>query len=109
VKAEYVSPLLAHATLEPMNFTADYKNGKILLIGPTQFQQGAEGSVAAALGIKPEDITLKTTFLGGGFGRRLELDFIVQAAQISKAVGKPVKLLWSREDDTTHDFYRPMA
>jgi isoquinoline 1-oxidoreductase beta subunit len=65
--------------------------------------------VAAALGIKPEDITLKTTFLGGGFGRRLELDFIVQAAQISKAVGKPVKLLWSREDDTTHDFYRPMA
>ncbi|WP_411877639.1 molybdopterin cofactor-binding domain-containing protein [Polaromonas sp. YR568] len=109
LKAEYVSPLLAHATLEPMNFTADYKNGKCLLIGPTQFQQGAEGGVAAALGIKPEDITLKTTFLGGGFGRRLEVDFIVQAAQISKAVGKPVKLLWSREDDTTHDFYRPMA
>ena len=109
IKAEYVSPLLAHATLEPQNFTADYKNGKCLLIGPTQFQQGAEGGVAAALGIKPEDITLKTTFLGGGFGRRLEVDFIVQAAQISKAVGKPVKLLWSREDDTTHDFYRPMA
>ena len=109
VKAEYVSPLLAHATLEPQNFTADYKNGKCLLIGPTQFQQGAEGGVAAALGIKPEDITLKTTFLGGGFGRRLEVDFIIQAAQISKAVGKPVKLLWSREDDTTHDFYRPMA
>ena len=109
LKAEYVSPLLAHATLEPQNFTADYKNGKCLLIGPTQFQQGAEGGVAAALGIKPEDITLKTTFLGGGFGRRLEVDFIIQAAQISKAVGKPVKLLWSREDDTTHDFYRPMA
>ncbi len=109
VTAEYVSPLLAHATLEPQNFTASYKDGKCLLIGPTQFQQGAEGNVAAALGIKPEDITLKTTFLGGGFGRRLEVDFIVQAAQISKAVGKPVKLLWSREDDTTHDFYRPMA
>jgi isoquinoline 1-oxidoreductase subunit beta len=109
VKAEYVSPLLAHATLEPQNFTADFKNGKCLLVGPTQFQQGAEGGVAAALGIKPEDITLRTTFLGGGFGRRLETDFIVQAAQISKAVGKPVKLLWSREDDTTHDFYRPMA
>ena len=109
VKAEYVSPLLAHATLEPQNFTADYQNGKCLLIGPTQFQQGAEGGVAAALGIKPEDITLRTTFLGGGFGRRLELDFIIQAAQISKAVGKPVKLLWSREDDTKHDFYRPMA
>ncbi len=109
LQAEYVSPMLAHATLEPMNFTADYRDGKILLIGPTQFQQGAQGAVAAALGIKPEDITLKTTFLGGGFGRRLELDFIVQAAQISKAVGKPVKLLWTREDDTTHDFYRPMA
>ena len=109
LKAEYVSPLLAHATLEPQNFTAHYKDGKCLLIGPTQFQQGAEGGVAAALGIKPEDITLKTTFLGGGFGRRLEVDFVVQAAQISKAVGKPVKLLWSREDDTTHDFYRPMA
>jgi isoquinoline 1-oxidoreductase beta subunit len=109
VKAEYQSQLLAHATMEPMNFTADFHDGKCLLVGPTQFQQGAQGATAAALGIKPEDITLRTTFLGGGFGRRLELDFIVQAAQISKAVGKPVKLLWSREDDTTHDFYRPMA
>jgi isoquinoline 1-oxidoreductase beta subunit len=109
VKAEYRMPLVAHAALEPMNFTASFADGKLLLIGPTQFQQGAQGATAAALGIKPEDITLKTTFLGGGFGRRLELDFIVQAAQISKAVGKPVKLLWTREDDTTHDFYRPMA
>jgi isoquinoline 1-oxidoreductase beta subunit len=109
MKVEYQSQLLAHATMEPMNFTADFRDGKCLLVGPTQFQQGAQGATAAALGIKPEDITLKTTFLGGGFGRRLELDFIVQAAQISKAVGKPVKLLWTREDDTTHDFYRPMA
>jgi len=109
LKVEYRSPMLAHATMEPQNFTAHYDNGKVLLVGPTQFQQGAVGNVAAALGVKPEDITLKTTFLGGGFGRRLELDFIVQAAQISKAVGKPVKLLWSREDDTTHDFYRPLA
>jgi isoquinoline 1-oxidoreductase beta subunit len=109
ITAEYESQLLAHAAMEPMNFTADVRDGKCVLIGPTQFQQGAQGAVAAALGIKPEDISLKTTFLGGGFGRRLELDFIVQAAQISKAVGKPVKLVWSREDDTTHDFYRPMA
>ena len=107
--AEYQSQLLAHATLEPQNFTADYKNGKCLVIGPTQFQQGAQGEVAKALGLKPEDITVQTTFIGGGFGRRLDIDFIVQAAQISKAVGKPVKLLWSREDDTKHDFYRPMA
>jgi isoquinoline 1-oxidoreductase beta subunit len=109
VEAQYVTPMQAHATLEPMNFTADYKDGKCLLVGPTQFQQGGQGAVAATLGIKPEDVTLQTTFLGGGFGRRLEVDYIVQAAQISKAVGKPVKLLWSREDDTTHDFYRPIG
>ena len=109
VKAEYVSPLLAHATMEPMNFTAHYSNGKIALIGPTQWQDGGQGAVAQALGMKPEDVTLRTTFLGGGFGRRIDLDFIVQAAQISKAVNKPVKLLWSREDDMTHDFYRPMS
>jgi isoquinoline 1-oxidoreductase beta subunit len=109
LSAEYWSPLLAHATMEPQNFTASYKDGKCLVIGPAQFQQGAQGNVANAIGLKPEDVTVKTTFLGGGFGRRLEYDFAVQAAEISKAVGKPVKLVWTREDDTTHDFYRPMA
>lgn len=109
LQAEYWSPLLAHATMEPQNFTAHYKDGKCLVIGPAQFQQGTQGNVANAVGLKPEDVTVKTTFLGGGFGRRLEYDFAVQAAEISKAVGKPVKLLWTREDDTTHDFYRPMA
>ena len=109
VEAEYIIPMQAHAPLEPMNFTAHVQGNKALLIGPTQFQQGAQGAVAGALGMKPEDVTLQTTFLGGGFGRRLELDFIVQAAQISKAVNKPVKLLWTREDDMTHDFYRPVG
>ena len=109
VEAEYVQPLQAHVPLEPMNFTAHVNGDNILLVGPTQFQQGAQGAVAAALGVKPEAITLKTTYLGGGFGRRLELDFIVQAAQISKAVNKPIKLVWTREDDFTHDFYRPVA
>jgi isoquinoline 1-oxidoreductase subunit beta len=109
ITAEYVTPLQAHAPMEPMNFTASFKDGKVLAIGPTQFQQGAAGAIAASLGVKPEDITLQTTFLGGGFGRRLELDFVSQAAQISKAVGRPVKLLWSREDDMTHDFYRPVG
>ena len=107
VEAEYVSPMQSHSPLEPMNFTAHVQGDKILLIGPTQFQQGAQGAVAAALKAKPEDITLKTTYLGGGFGRRLELDFVVQAAEISKAVGKPVKLLWTREEDMMHDYYRP--
>jgi isoquinoline 1-oxidoreductase subunit beta len=109
ITAEYVTPLQAHAPMEPMNFTASFKDGKVLAIGPTQFQQGAQGAIAATLGVKPEDITLRTTFLGGGFGRRLELDFITQAAQISKMVGRPVKLVWSREDDMTHDFYRPVG
>ena len=109
VEAEYVTPLQAHVPMEPMNFTASFKDGKVLAIGPTQFQEGAAGAIAATLGVKPEDITLQTTFLGGGFGRRLELDFIAQAAQVSKAVGRPVKVLWTREDDTTHDFYRPIG
>jgi isoquinoline 1-oxidoreductase beta subunit len=109
IEAEYVSPMQSHSPLEPMNFTAHVQGNKVLLIGPTQFQQGAQGAVAAALNVKPEDITLKTTYLGGGFGRRLELDFIVQAAEISKAVNKPVKLLWTREEDMTHDYYRPVG
>ena len=109
VRAEYVSQLLSHSPLEPMNFTASYANGKMLLIGPTQWQDGAQGAVAKAIAMKPEDVAVQTTFLGGGFGRRIDLDFIVQAAQISKAVGKPVKLVWSREDDMTHDFYRPQS
>ncbi|MFM7698946.1 MAG: molybdopterin cofactor-binding domain-containing protein [Limnohabitans sp.] len=109
LSASYVTPLQSHSPLEPMNFTAHVSGGKALLIGPTQFQQGAQGAAAAALGMKPEDVDVRTTFLGGGFGRRIELDFVVQAAQISKAVRLPVKLVWSREDDMTHDFYRPMG
>ncbi len=109
VRAEYISQLLSHSPLEPMNFTAHVNNGKVMLIGPTQWQDGGQGQVAKALGVKTEDVSLETTFLGGGFGRRIDIDYIVQAAQIAKAVGKPVKLVWSREDDMTHDFYRPQA
>lgn len=109
LSATYITPLQSHSPLEPMNFTAHVTGGKARLIGPTQFQQGAQGAAAAALGMKPEDVSVETTFLGGGFGRRIELDFVVQAAQISKAVKLPVKLIWSREDDMTHDFYRPVG
>jgi isoquinoline 1-oxidoreductase beta subunit len=109
IRAEYVSQLLSRSPLEPMNFTAHYDNGRVHLIGPTQWQDTAQSAVATAVGVKPENVTLETTFLGGGFGRRIDVDYVVQAAQISKAVGKPVKLLWSREDDMTHDFYRPQA
>jgi isoquinoline 1-oxidoreductase beta subunit len=107
IKANYTTPLMAHQPLEPMNMIADVKGDKCELTGPTQFQQGAQGTAAAVLGIKPENVSVRTTYLGGGFGRRIELDFISQAVQVSKAVGRPVKVLWSREDDMKHDFYRP--
>jgi isoquinoline 1-oxidoreductase subunit beta len=109
VKAEYTQPLLSHSPLEPMNFTAHYHDGKVDLIGPTQWQDASQTVVAKVLDVKPENVTLRTTFLGGGFGRRIDIDYIIQAAQISKAVNRPVKLLWTREDDMTHDFYRPQS
>ncbi|MGJ7510961.1 molybdopterin cofactor-binding domain-containing protein [Variovorax sp. GT1P44] len=109
VKAEYTMPLLSHSPLEPMNFTAHVHEDKVDLIGPTQWQDAAQATVAKVLDVKPENVTLQTTFLGGGFGRRIDIDYIIQAAQISKAVNKPVKLLWTREDDMTHDFYRPQS
>jgi isoquinoline 1-oxidoreductase beta subunit len=107
IDAEYTAGYNAHATMEPMNFTADVRADGCLLVGPTQFQQLAVGVIAGMLNLKPEQVTVKTTFLGGGFGRRIDIDFIVQAVEISKAAGMPVKLIWSREDDMTHDFYRP--
>ena len=109
VRAEYITQNATHSPLEPMNFTAHFSNGSIDLIGPTQWPDAAQGAVAKVLGIDPGKVSVETTFLGGGFGRRIDIDFIIQAAQISKAVNRPVKLLWTREDDMTHDFYRPMA
>ena len=109
VRAEYITQNVTHSPLEPMNFTAHYDNGKVSLIGPTQWPDAAQGAVAKILDVKPENVSVETTFLGGGFGRRIDIDFIIQAAQISKAVNRPVKLLWTREDDMTHDFYRPLG
>jgi isoquinoline 1-oxidoreductase subunit beta len=109
LEAAYDLPYTAHVTMEPMNFIADVRADSCVLTGPTQFQQLAQGMVAGLLKMKPEQVTVRTTFLGGGFGRRVEVDFVVQAAEISKAVGRPVKLIWSREDDMTHDVYRPAA
>ena len=109
VKAEYQLPLLAHATLEPQNCTADVRADGCDIYVPTQIQQVAQAAAASAAGLKPAQVRVHTTFLGGGFGRRLEVDFVPAAVEASKAVGKPVKLLWTREDDTTHDVYRPPA
>jgi isoquinoline 1-oxidoreductase beta subunit len=93
--------------MEPMNTTADVRADKAIIITPTQFQQLVPHVVAGATGLKPEQVEVHTTFLGGGFGRRVEVDYTIDAAEISKAVGAPVKMVWSREDDMTHDSYRP--
>jgi isoquinoline 1-oxidoreductase subunit beta len=109
LKAEYYTQHMAHQPLEPMNMVAIVSGDKCELIGPTQFQQGAQGFAAAAIGLKPENVSVRTTYLGGGFGRRIVTDFVVQAAELSKASGRPVKVLWSREDDMKNDWYRPQS
>lgn len=108
-RAQFWSHPLAHATLEPMNFTAHWDGLQLKLIGPTQFPDRAQWAVAKALQLAPEQISVATTFIGCGLGRRVETDVEVQAAKIAYAVGKPVKLIWSREQDLTHDYYRPIA
>jgi len=109
VNAVYELPMLAHATLEPQNCTADVRDGECHVYAPTQVQQFAQAAAATASGLPPEKVFIHTTFLGGGYGRRLETDFIGAAVEASKAVSKPVKVVWTREDDTTHDYYRPPA
>jgi isoquinoline 1-oxidoreductase beta subunit len=109
IRAEYELPLLAHATLEPQNCTADVRADGADIYVPTQVQQIAQAAAAKAAGLDAAKVRVHTTFLGGGFGRRLEVDFIPAAVEASKAVRKPVKLIWTREDDMTHDAYRPPA
>jgi len=105
--AVYELPLLAHATMEPMNCTADVRANSCDLYVGTQAQQLAQAAAAEAAGLKADQVNVHTTLLGGGFGRRLDVDFVPAAVAASKAIGAPVKLIWTREDDMTHDLYRP--
>ncbi len=107
VEAAYSYPFLAHINLEPQNCTAHFADGKVTLWAPTQNPGPGAKLVSAALGIPESNVTVNMTRVGGGFGRRLRSDFMAEAAWIARRVGAPVKLLWTREDDIQHDFYRP--
>jgi isoquinoline 1-oxidoreductase beta subunit len=109
VEVVYETPFLAHATMEPMNATAHVRPDGVDIWAPTQFQTGAHQLGASIGGVALEQVKVHTTYLGGGFGRRFELDFIQEALETSKAVGAPVKIIWSREDDVRHEWYRPAS
>jgi len=110
VEAEYRAPFLAHATMEPMNCTAQVADGKVEVWAPSQNAEATLAVAAKAAGVDPKQVEVHITMLGGGFGRRGAVqDFVRQAVTIAKAAGKPVKLLWSREEDMRHDFYRPVS
>ena len=107
VEAVYEVPFLHHATMEPMSCTAHVRSDGCDVWVPTQNQTRAQEVAAELTGLPKEQVRVHTTFLGGGFGRRLEPDFVSEAVRVSKAAGAPVKVIWSREDDVQHGFYRP--
>jgi len=107
IDCTYALPYLSHATMEPMNCTAFVQTDRCDIWVPTQNQTGTLMTAQKITGLKPEQIHIHTTYLGGGFGRRFEQDFVEEAVQISKAVAKPVKVIWTREDDFRHDYFRP--
>jgi isoquinoline 1-oxidoreductase beta subunit len=108
-EAEYYVPLLAHAPMEPPACVAEFKDGKVVAHAATQNPQAVQETVAAALGIDKKDVTCHVTLLGGGFGRKSKPDYVVEAVLLSKKLGKPVKIVWSREDDLRFDYFHSVA
>lgn len=110
VDAQYEFPYLSHAMMEPLNCSVRLSPGSVEIWAGTQFQTGDQMAAAKIAGVKPEQVTLHTTFLGGGFGRRANPvnDFVAEAVHVAKAAGVPVKVVWTREDDMQGGFYRPM-
>jgi isoquinoline 1-oxidoreductase subunit beta len=109
ITAEYQLPFMAHAPMEPGNCTAHYQGSRCELWAPTQVPQDCRDSVAQAIGLDPDQVTVNVTLMGGGFGRRLEHDYAVEAALVSKAINAPVKVIWTREDDMRCSTYRPAS
>jgi isoquinoline 1-oxidoreductase beta subunit len=109
INTVYEFPYLAHAPMEPQNCTAHVRDGRAELWAPTQVPQDIQEAVSKALSIEMGNVLVHITYLGGGFGRRLQEDYALEAALVSKAIGGPVKVMWSREDDTQHDYYRPAS
>ncbi len=109
IEAEYYAPHLAHVSMEPPVAVAEYRDGKVLAWAPTQNPQAVQETIAGVLGIKKEDVICHVTLLGGGFGRKSKPDQVAEAAVLSKQLGKPVKVVWSREDDIHCDFFHSVA
>ncbi|HSA78491.1 MAG TPA: molybdopterin cofactor-binding domain-containing protein, partial [Nitrospirota bacterium] len=107
IEATYILPYLSHATMEPMNCTAHVRADGCDIWVPTQNQTGVQTLATKMTGLKPEQINVYTTYLGGGFGRRFETDVVEETLTLSMSTGKPVKLVWKREEDLQNDFYRP--
>jgi isoquinoline 1-oxidoreductase beta subunit len=109
VEADYYVPLLAHAPMEPMVALAEFKDGKVTAWAPTQNPQAVQAIVSSELGIAKEDVVCHVTLLGGGFGRKSKPDYVAEAAVLSKKLGRPVKVVWKREDDIKFDYYNAVA
>ena len=109
IEAEYYTPHLAHASMEPPVAVAEYRDGKVVAWAPTQNPQAVQETVAGVLGIKKEDVTCHVTLLGGGFGRKSKPDQVAEAAVLSKQLGKAVKVVWSRQDDIRFDYFHSVA